>query len=720
VRFANINMIKNKLYKIANKVVFNIVEIAKSFFYKMLFEDQNSITNKDSLKYWKNRIFHIVAVLMLTCGAPLFFYGSYMFYSQGEIVYAIVEVFIYIIIAIVITRKSLSVRFRKFFITLALYFISLLLLITTGLMGAGMVCVFSSLMLTGCMLEKKQTLQVITINIIIFIAITVLLMQGYFDGTPMEIYKTVWIINVTTAQTCGIALLFVMNTIYTGLENQTQLIKKSRESLIASEIKHKSMIANISDVIVIVDENGVIKYNSPNLEQRFGWTSEDIYNKPLWEEIHPEDRNSIKGDLQSLLEKDGLKKTMEARYICKNGMVNYIELTAVNLKSNPSIKGILINYHDITQRKMREAKILYLSYHDSLTGLSNRRFFENEKQRLDTERQLPLSVITGDINGLKVINESIGHDQGDKILITIGKILDSSCRKEDILARIGGDEFSILLPGTSSEVADEIIKKINLACEEYNKKVPDELYKISISLGYATKTTIAESLDNIFNIAEEYMYNRKLLEGRSFHSSIISSMKTALFEKSQETEEHAERLIKLTKAIGQGISLTNQQFDELELFSALHDIGKIGIDDGILNKPGKLTDSEWVKMKKHSEVGYRIAMASPELMPVAYYILTHHERFDGKGYPKGLSGESIPLLSRILAVTDSYDAMTEDRPYRKGMSKQDAINEIIKNAGTQFDPAITKIFVEIVTNEELSQDAKTSAYEISLSNNTIY
>jgi diguanylate cyclase (GGDEF)-like protein/PAS domain S-box-containing protein len=702
-------MIENKLFKIASVVVFNIIEIAKRFFNKILFEDQNCISNKDSLKYWKNNIFKIIAVLMLTCGAPLFFYGAYMFYSLGQILYAIIEVFIYIIIAVVITRKSLSVRFRKFFITLALYFISLLLLITTGLTGAGMVCVFSSLMLTGCMLERKQILQVLTINVVIFIAITALLMQGYFDGTPMEIYKDVWIINVTTAQTCGIALLFIMNTIYTGLESQTQLIKKSRESLTASEIKHKSMIANISDVIIIVDEGGVVKYNSPNLEQRFGWRSEDIYNKPLWEEIHPEDRNRVKGELQSLLEKDGLEKTMEVRYICKNAMVSYIELTAVNLKNNPNIKGILINYHDITQRKMREAKILHLNYHDSLTGLYNRRFFEQEKEHLDTEGQLPLSVITGDINGLKIINDSLGHDQGDKLLLTIGKILESSCRKEDILARIGGDEFSILLPRTSSEVADEIIKKINLACEEYNKKLPEELYHISISLGYATKTTISESLDNIFNVAEEYMYNRKLLEGRSFHSSIISSMKTALFEKSQETEEHAERLIKLTKAVGHGIGLTNQQFDELELFSALHDIGKIGIDDGILNKPGKLTDFEWVTMKKHSEVGYRIAMASPELMPVAYFILTHHERFDGKGYPQGLSGESIPLLSRILAVTDAYDAMTEDRPYRKGMLKQDAINEIIKNAGTQFDPAITKIFVEIVTNEEQNQYAKTLA-----------
>ena len=196
------------------------------------------------------------------------------------------------------------------------------------------------------------------------------------------------------------------------------------------------------------------------------------------------------------------------------------------------------------------------------------------------------------------------------------------------------------------------------------------------------------------------MYRHKLLESRSLHSSLISSMKTALFEKNQGTEEHGHRLTKLTRIVGEVIGLTNQQFDELELFSSLHDIGKIGIEDQILNKPDKLTQTEWVKMKKHSEIGYRIAMSSPELMSIAYYILTHHERFDGTGYPQGLSGDNIPLLSRILAVADAYDAMTEDRPYRKGFSKQDAITEINENSGTQFDPYIAKIFCDIVIDED--------------------
>jgi len=149
------------------------------------------------------------------------------------------------------------------------------------------------------------------------------------------------------------------------------------------------------------------------------------------------------------------------------------------------------------------------------------------------------------------------------------------------------------------------------------------------------------------------------------------------------------------------MKLTVEQLNELELLSTLHDIGKIGVSDNVINKPGKLTCEERVLMNKHPEIGYRIAMASHELLPIANYILCHHERYDGKGYPQGLKGEEIPLLSRIIAIVDAYDAMTEDRSYRKAMAMENAIHEIKKNSGTQFDPEIVKIFVGIISEHKL-------------------
>ena len=240
------------------------------------------------------------------------------------------------------------------------------------------------------------------------------------------------------------------------------------------------------------------------------------------------------------------------------------------------------------------------------------------------------------------------------------------------------------------------MKQIEKACSEYRGKKDDDPYLISISLGCATRNSMEESLVDTIKLAEDYMYRDKLLQSRSLHSSIISSMKTTLFEKSQETEEHAQRMIKLSRAIGNKMKLKDEQLNELELLSTLHDIGKIGISDAILNKPEMLSDEEWLEMKKHPLIGYRIAKSSHELASIAEYIMYHHERWDGKGYPSGLKEEEIPLLSRILAVVDAYDAMTEDRSYRKAMTKEAAIEEIRNNMGKQFDPNISQIFIDII------------------------
>lgn len=287
------------------------------------------------------------------------------------------------------------------------------------------------------------------------------------------------------------------------------------------------------------------------------------------------------------------------------------------------------------------------------------------------------------------------------MLVEIAKILKSCCRKEDIISRIGGDEFGILLPKTDSKSAQLVCSRISDTCKGY--ALDENSIYPSISLGHATKNIEAETMVGIFMAAEESMSRQKLLESKSAHSSILASIKAIMFEKSQETEEHAERMVQLSKSIGIAMSLTDDQLNELELLATLHDIGKMGIDVDILSKPGKLSDAEWVEMRKHPEVGFRIAQATSELIPIANYILCHHERWDGKGYPQGLIGEQIPLLSRIVAIADSFDAMTNDRAYRSAMTKGEAIEEIRRNSGTQFDPEIARVFVEKVLGQEWEQ-----------------
>lgn len=362
-----------------------------------------------------------------------------------------------------------------------------------------------------------------------------------------------------------------------------------------------------------------------------------------------------------------------------------------------ALEGLII---DITNRKQRESKIEYLINHDPLTNLYNRRYFEQTIKELDCPEYFPLSFIITDINGLKKINDTLGYEQGDRTLIVIGHWLQSVCRENDVLARTGDDEFRILLPHTSSRAAERIACRINAAFNGKNRYTFGEQMTLCLSVGYATKENEDISFKNIIKTAEDKMFLNKLLENKSLHFSVLSLLKAALFARSQETEAHSLRLIKYTKKIGKYLALKSSELNELEIFSMLHDIGKIGINDNILNKPGKLDEKEWGEIKKHPRIGYQIAMATPDLKKIAPYILYHHERWDGSGYPVGLKGETIPLHSRILAVADAYDAMTEDRIYHKAISKKEAITELKDHAGTQFDPEIVRVFIEKVLKYE--------------------
>lgn len=342
---------------------------------------------------------------------------------------------------------------------------------------------------------------------------------------------------------------------------------------------------------------------------------------------------------------------------------------------------------DINERKKAEAEILYLSYHDKLTGLYNRAYFEAELKRLDQKRQFPLSIIMGDLNGLKMANDVFGHEVGDKLLKTMAGIFASVAGRSGIVARIGGDEFAAILPMTDADSANKTVNRIKEACS----RAATEIIQPSIALGVGIKERADQDVDTLYKQAENMMYNNKLVESKSIRSSIISSLRKTLEERTHETEAHGQRLRNHAITIGNVLGLHDNQLSEFELLALLHDIGKIAIPDSILGKNGKLTEDEWIIMKKHCEIGYRIAVSTPELAVVSNGILHHHERWDGMGYPHGLKEKEIPLASRIITVVAAYDAMTSDRPYHKAISQDEAVRELVRCAGTQFDPMIVDI-----------------------------
>lgn len=352
---------------------------------------------------------------------------------------------------------------------------------------------------------------------------------------------------------------------------------------------------------------------------------------------------------------------------------------------------ILVACEEISERKKAEARIRYLSYNDSLTGLYNRAFFDEELHRLDLARQLPLSIIMGDVNGLKLVNDTFGHLTGDKLLVDMADILKKCCRPNDIIARWGGDEFVILLSQTPETMAYGICDQIRMACQSTD---PDPIQP-SIALGVASKTSLKHDIYKVIAEAENVMYRNKLLESKSIRNSIITSLEVSLHEKTFETREHAHRMQKLCVQFGRVLGLPDHEIDRLALLAKLHDIGKIGVPDEILNKRGPLTEPEWESIKKHPEIGYRIVYSSHELMAIAEEVLCHHERWDGVGYPRGLKAKDIPLLARILTIVDAYDVMTHVRSYKEAFSHKQALEEICRCSASQFDPELVEVFLTI-------------------------
>jgi len=338
------------------------------------------------------------------------------------------------------------------------------------------------------------------------------------------------------------------------------------------------------------------------------------------------------------------------------------------------------------------SEIYYKSYHDHLTGLYNRSYLEKELERNENSNRLPVTIIKADINSLKLVNDAYGHRTGDKLLKKVAWILQKTCREEDIIARWGGDEFVVILPQTTKEAAQVLYERIKNSCmEAFMKDVP-----VSIAIGLATKETREKKLHETLEEAESDMYKQKLAESRSTRSAILNSLLTTLGAKSYETEVHFRQMRSLARYIGKKIKLHDSELDRLNLLVTLHDIGKINIPEEVLTKEKPLTLEEWKMIEKHPETGYRIARSTGDFALVAVDILGHHERWDGSGYPQGLKGGKIPLLSRITSIVDAYEVMSRGRPYKRALSQEEIVAEFTKCAGKQFDPQLVEILFNVL------------------------
>lgn len=478
-----------------------------------------------------------------------------------------------------------------------------------------------------------------------------------------------------------------------NLEEKNREVLRAKEVINSERLLFGTTLHSLGDGVISVDLNGNVQIMNEVAENLTGWKHEDAYGKPfeiVFHIINEFTRERCPSPVKKTFENGKINKLDDNTVlISKKGDELPIEDSVAPISdSDGNISGAVLVFRDCTDKKQSQAEILYLSYHDQLTGLYNRRFFEEELKRLDANAYLPLTLVMFDVNGLKLTNDAFGHQTGDKLLRAVGETIKNICRKNDIVSRIGGDEFVLVLPQTSYTETEIIMRRIYRELEQ----IKLDKVVISVSAGWETKNSDEQDIMEVFARAEESMYRKKLIESQSMRNKTIQVILKTLNETNKRERIHSENVSKISRKIGEALNLNQELLREIETAGLLHDIGKIAIDNNLLNKPGKLTDTEYEMIKRHSEIGYHILKSADAYTSISDYVLAHHERWDGTGYPRGLKGTEIPLVARIISIADVYEAMTAERTYRQTKSKEEAINELRRCAGTQFDPDIVQVF----------------------------
>lgn len=465
-----------------------------------------------------------------------------------------------------------------------------------------------------------------------------------------------------------------------------QSLKTKEDELISEKFHLSNLLNSSSDMILEIDLNKRYKavygksvkelgfdkknYLGKKATQIFG--KDGAYREAIYDKVLKGHPQSFEGSLHNGSQLIWFQTNVSPIYDQKG-----------------DISGAVAISRNITDQKNKEKEIIYMNQHDYLTGLHNRRYFNEQLKAINQSKFYPLGFIMMDLNGLKLINDVFGHEKGDLLLKKVSKAFLNVLDHEQLF-RVGGDEFIAIVKNADHEILENLIDQIKLEVDQ----VDIEEVKVSIGIGYAIKDTKSNDFNEILNQAESKMYQNKMIHGKHTKNKAIMSILKALTEKNSYEKEHSIGVSKYSKMIGLEMKLSKDSIKELELAGLLHDIGKISISDEILLKPGKLTPEEYEIIKTHAESGYQILRIADHYSDFAEYALSHHERYDGNGYPSRLKGENIPLFSRIISVADAFEAMTSKRPYREAYTKEYAVSELKKHSGTQFDPKIVKHFIK--------------------------
>ena len=364
---------------------------------------------------------------------------------------------------------------------------------------------------------------------------------------------------------------------------------------------------------------------------------------------------------------------------------------------------------------------------DALTGLLNHGALQvrtrEEVARARRERS-PLSCLILDLDDFKAVNDARGHMAGDELLRRVSRALRSELREYDLIARYGGDEFVVLLPGAVQATARMVADRVSAALARPASGEPAGPCSVGVAEWYEplTATELLDSSDRALRLAKRSGKGRIAVAAAGLEQELellqasdgsavfgprpddgspaaVQALAGAIEVRDNYTHEHSEQVVRLAVAVARGLGLTPAEIERVGHAALLHDVGKLAIPDDILHKPGPLTDAEWKVMVEHPALGERILRRTPQLEPLAAIVRHEHERWDGGGYPDGLTGDAIPVASRIILACDAYNAMITTRPYRVAMSPEDAVAELRAKAGSQFDPTVVRALLDLLDPE---------------------
>lgn len=489
-------------------------------------------------------------------------------------------------------------------------------------------------------------------------------------------------------------IIIYTEVINSQVELEEQLYDKINE--VQNQKERMEIILNtVEEAVISTDVEGRISYVNDEAAKLLGVKKNTIIGKSYFDLVNLYDARTNK-KVPSALEivRKTHQKTQltEPTVLISNNQTRYyIESKAAPLRTTKGeLYGLVSFFKDITEQKQKEEAVEFFSTHDPMTGLFNRRYVNEELMRIDNEKFYPIGLLLMDINGLKLINDAYGYDKGDEVIRAVAMILKEICANKYTLARPSGGEFSILLTNTSLHQLDQLKNHIKSAIAMYRL----HNIEISLSIGYSIRDNRSTYVTNFISEAENNMYKNKIVDGKSIRNNAIKAILETLTDKYKEELVHSQRVSYYCKKMGEVLNLSTDEIKELEMAGMYHDIGKISIPDAILGKPTSLTADEYEIMKTHTSAGYQILKAADAYSNLAEYVLSHHERWDGSGYPNNLKAKAIPLFSRIISIADAYEAMTTNRVYKKKISKIEAAKELIRCAGTQFDSRLTRVFVE--------------------------